>query len=196
MIQDIKGVKKIMRGLYKVAERGDGSKLKANEELTDWNFHNCILLCQLKIFPPTYIKTTNSCSLINLEFTISKTGNATMRISADNPLNVSSIAVVYEYFSELIKHYSTDDISQKDVYLSSIEFNKDYLNVRLDGVKCITIDNLIEQFKVYQKQSGLRIEHKTKAKFTVENIIDMLQNNPNSLEINMKLSEQHSDSTL
>ena len=35
----------------------------------------------------------------------------------------------------------------------------------------------------------MRIEHKTKVKLTVENVVDMLTNNPNSLETNIKLSK-------
>ncbi len=76
------------------------------------------------------------------------------------------------------------------MFIRTIEFNKDYSNLRLDGLNCITVDNLVEQFKLYQKKRGLRIEHKTKVPLTVENIVDMLSSNPNSIEHTIKLADQ------
>lgn len=158
--------------------------------LSDWNFHNCILSTQLRANYTPYQPTTHSFGLINVTFIISQSGKATLRISADNPLNVSSLCMAYAYFSEWLSQRYTGSITPKEVYISSIEFNKDYINLKLDGVCCITLDNLIEQFKVYQKKLGMRIEHKTKVSLTVENVLDMLTNNPNSLEVNMKLTHQ------
>ena len=189
LLPKIHGVKKVMRGLYKVVEGGDGTTIQPSTELHSWNFHNCILSCQLTNFPKKTITTTNSFNIINYEFVISIKGHASLRVSSDNPLNISSICSVYAYFSELISKHSKDVITQSKVYISTIEFNQDYKNLRLDGVKCITIDNLVEQFKVYQKKTAMRIEHKTKVKMTVENVVDMLTNNPNSLETNIKLSK-------
>ena len=98
--------------------------------------------------------------------------------------------MVAGYFQEQISKYSDSRPSFKDISVQTIEFNKDFTNLRLDGVKCITLDNLSEQFKVYQKKLGLRIEHKTKIRFNVENVVDMLATDPNSLELNIKLSKQ------
>jgi len=189
LLPKIKGVKKILRGLYKVVEGGDTPIISPIQELHSWNFHNCILSCQLTNHPKKTITTTYSFNIINYEFVISNSGHASMRISSDNPLNISSICSCYAYFSELLSKHSSDSITQKKCYISTIEFNKDYKNLRLEGVKCLTVDNLVEQFKLYQKKACMRIEHKTKVKLTVENVVDMLTNNPNSLETNIKLSK-------
>jgi len=190
MIQKIKGIEKIFRGLYKVVKGGDGAHPSPSLSLFNWNFHNCILSTTLTHHPHKNIQTTISLQLSNLKFEISTKGHATLRLAADNPLNISSISLLSNYFLELISKHSKDIITQKQVGISSIEFNHDYKNIRLDGVKSLSIDNLVEQFKVYQKKQGMRIEHKTKIAFNVENVIDMLQNNPNSLELNIKLANQ------
>lgn len=184
------GIEKKMRGLYKVYEGGDGCSLNPTDALQDWNFHNAVLSCQLTNFPAKLIQSTYSLGIINAEFILSSNGNATIRIAADNPLNVSSICIVYAYFKELISKYSDQIITEKDVYVKTIEFNKDYANLRLDGLNCITLDNLNEQFKIYQKKIGLRVEHKTKVDFNVHNIIEMLTSNPNNPEITKKVSDQ------
>ena len=77
----------------------------------------------------------------------------------------------------------------KNIIISSIEFNQDYVNLRLDGVNCITLDTLIEQFKLYQKENGLRIEHKLKIPVRLETIVDMLKNFPFAADIKQDLSE-------
>ena len=41
LLPKISGVKKVMRGLYKVVNEGDGTGSEL--ELKDWNFHNLIL---------------------------------------------------------------------------------------------------------------------------------------------------------
>jgi len=190
ILPKISGIKKIIRGLYKVVDRGDGTISSPTDVLSDWNFHNAVLSTSLAFDNPKTTHSTHSFGLINLEFIISKSGNATLRIASDNPLNVSSICMVYGFFCELIERHIATAPSASEVYIRTIEFNKDYSNLRLDGVGCLTIDNLCEQFKIYQKKRGLRLEHKTKVNFTVENIVDMLTNNPNSLESNVKLANQ------
>lgn len=190
ILPKLKEVKKVMRGVYKVVVRGDAPHHPFPNELHDWAFHNLVLSCQLLHFPGKLITSTHSFKIVNAEFTISKSGNATLRVACDNPLNISSICIVFAYFRELIGLHSNDPITATNVFISTIEFNKDYTNLRLDGVRCITLDGLAEQFKVYQKRLVMRVEHKTKVRFTPSDIVEMLTNNPNSLEMNMKLSAQ------
>ena len=190
ILPKLTGIKRIIRGFYKVVEGGDTPTSPPSEELIQWTFHNCILSSQLKDYPGKLIESTNSFGIVNYQFTISTTGNATLCVSSDTPLNISSLCSVYAYFSELLSKYSNDSITKETTFIRTIEFNKDYSNLRLDGIKCITLDSLVEQFKVYQKKLVMRIEHKTKVNFTVENIVDMLTNNPNSLELNIKLAHQ------
>ena len=190
ILPKLKGIRKTVRGFYKVVEGGDAPLSLTPDALTDWTFHNCIMSTITSYTKPNNISSTYSFGLINLEFTISKTGNATLRVATDTPLNVSSICLVYAYFLMLLKEHSQQIFLMNEVYIKTIEFNRDYSNLRLDGVNCITVDSLIEQFKIYQKRRGLRIEHKTKIPLTVENVVDMLTNNPNSLESNIKLAAQ------
>ena len=190
ILPKLENIKKVMRGVYKVYEWGDSPQSTHFSDLRSWNFHNCHLSSVLSNYPGRLIETTHSLNLLNLKFIINNQGKASLSVSSDFPLNVSSICLVAGYFKEQISKYSDSSPSFKDIMVSTIEFNKDYSNLRLDGVKCITLDNLTEQFKVYQKKIGVRIEHKTKIKFNVENIVDMLSSNPNSLELNLKLSKQ------
>lgn len=190
ILPHISNIKRVMRGVYKVAERGDSPHASAPDALHTWNFHNCILTTTLTNFPGRLILTTHSLILINLEFVISTKGKCTIRLSTDHPVNVSAICLVYGYLKELLSKYSNDIMTAKKVKVKTMEFNKDYTNLRLDGVKCITLDNLCEQFKVYQKKLGLRIEHKTKIPFNVQSVTDMLNNDPNSLELHDKLNRQ------
>lgn len=177
-----------IRGYYKVAKEGDTPLLENPKELTSWNFHNLILTTQLKDFKP--ISSKIYYGIVGLHYTISSTGKATIRLDCDVPLNVSSICMVFGYMKLLLSQYSTDNITEKDVYVSTIEFNKDYTNIRLDGVNSISVDSLTEHFKIYQKQLSTRIEHKTKVPFSVTTVVDMLKSNPNSMDIQVKLNEQ------
>lgn len=188
ILPKVKGLEKPLRGLYKVVKEGDGPISLTGGSLFDWNFHNLVLSTGLGSFPGKLVMSTHSFGLVNAEFVLSTVGNASLRVSSDHPLNVSSICFVDAFFRELIAKYSDDVV--KTVWVKTIEFNKDYDNLRLDGVKSITVDNLVDQFKLYQKKRGLRLEHKTKVPFSVDNIVDMLSRNPNSLELNIKLSQQ------
>lgn len=183
-------VQKVLRGVYKVVEWGDTPQSNTNPDLTKWNFHNCVLSTTINDYKGKLITRTHSLKLLNLEFVLNTKGKATLRASTDYPLNVSSLCMVGGFLIEELRQYSNSRLKFDDVSVSTIEFNRDFANLRLDGVKCITLDSLSEQFKIYQKKIGLRIEHKTKVKFSVQNVVDMLSTDPNSLEININLAKQ------
>jgi hypothetical protein len=182
LLPEISYVKKIIRGLYKIVPEGDGTTSPTTLELTDWNFHNCILSIQKLDISPDVLDDWNF-GLVKLSY-VAKQGKATLRIASDYPLNVSSLSFVAGFFADLV---SAD---WRKVMISSIEFNHDYSNLRLDGVNSISVDSLFEQFKVYQKSIGLRVEHKTKVPLAVESVVDMLRQQPQSLELNVKLQRQ------
>jgi hypothetical protein len=190
ILPKLSNVKKIMRGFYKVVETGDAPLSPTHSPLHSWNFHNCILSSVLKDFPARLIKSTISLKLVNLEFTISTKGKAVCRLASDFPLNVSSICLYAGYYRELVTKYSNTPPPLGSIKVQTIEFNRDYANLRLDGVNCITLDNLTAQFKAYQKKRGLRIEHKTKVNLNVENVVDMLSSSPSTLDLNVKLNRQ------
>jgi len=168
-----------LRGLYHlVAEEGDS-------QIFNWNFHNCILTCNLPDYSGERIKASYNFGIINYEFEIgAESKQATLRISTDYPMNISSICSCYAFFKVLVEASAEFHPELKDVAVSSIEFNKDYINLRLDGIKSISLENLIEQFKAYQKTNGLRLEHKTKLPFAVEDIVNMLTHIP--VAVNMQ----------
>ncbi len=185
----LQGVKKIMRGFYKVVVGGDGGCV-AHGDLLSWNFHNLVMSTDLGNSHNNFktISATYNFGLINCEFTISIKGQATLRVSCDTPLNVASINMVYGFFSKLVSDYSDAVIYESEVFIKTVEFNKDYANLRLDGLRCVTVESLCAQFKVYQKRLALRVEHKIKVPLSVENLVDMLQGSPVSLDLDVKLA--------
>ena len=189
ILPKIQGIKKIMRGLYKVVNGGDGTPKSDESRLTSWNFHNLHLSCILDFKPSQLIERTHSFGLLNFKFIISKKGRCTFSLASDYPLNISAINMVGEYFSTVLLVSYNASVTLKDIQISTIEFNRDYSNLRLDGVQCISLDSLNEQFKTYQKRIGLRIEHKTKVKFSSQDVVDMLTNNLNTTDIHTKLNQ-------
>ena len=186
----IANVKKIMRGLYKVVNRGDSPLTAPPDELRDWTFHNCILSCQTSFIPPKPENTTHSFSLINLKFILNQKGLLTCFVSTNQPLNLSSLDLVRGYMLQFISLHYYGVEPDVAVWIRTIEFNRDYSNLRLDGVGCIPLDSLCTQFKAYQKRRGLRKEYKTKIPFKVNDIVDMLTTAPQSIDTDMKLNHQ------
>ncbi len=179
LLPKMSNVLKVTRGFYKVLNRGDSPRLFP-VELVDWNFHNLILTARTvsanfdKVLDFDLVKIIISCN----------GGKAVARVSTDFPMNVSSICFVAGFFAHFAR------CKYGDVMVSTVEFNRDFKNLRLDGVNSISVDNLVEQFKVYQKKRGLRIEHKTKVPISAQTVVDMLSNNPNSVEFHLKLNAQ------
>ena len=190
ILPKIKNMTSPIRGLYKVVKEGDSPRALL-VELSDWNFHNLVLKTDLHSHWNSALVAEQvfEWGLVRGVFSISKSGSACLRIDTDYPINVSSLCLLNHIFNSILREYSIPAIAQRDLLVTTIEFNKDFKNLRLDGVQSISLDNLVEQFKIYQKQSGLRVEHKTKIPLSVETIVDVLSNNPNSIELNMKLSQ-------
>ncbi len=174
-----------IRGMYVLVDES------SHGSIFDWNFHNAQLSCPIQEYTGERIKETYNFGFINYEFEIGKISKkATLRISTNHPVNISSICCCYSFFVELIKNHTTVAAPALDkVLISSIEFNKDYINLRLDGPNCITLDSLLAQFKLYNKTLGLRIEHKLKIPIGCEVVFSMLKNNGNFIEINNTLYE-------
>ena len=172
-----------MRGIYVLVDEED------HGSIFDWNFHNAILSYNIPDYTGERIIKTNSFGFINYKFEIGKESKkATLNISTDHPLNISSLFCCYLLFSELIKRYAAVYPSPDKIWISTIEFNQDYKNLRLDGPKCITLDSLLAQFKVYEKKQGVRIEQKLKVPINSEVILSILSNSTNSIDNNQMLS--------
>jgi predicted transcriptional regulator len=186
ILPKIENIKKKFRGVYIVVNKGDGH----NSSLTSWNFHNCILTYTLPHSHNTPQAEEIDLDLIKLKFGLSSKGKATLRVSTDYPLNISSLTLVCHKFQDLISS-ATDIVPNfNHIEVSTIEFNQDFNDLRLDGVKSITINTLIEHFKLYQKRRGLRLEHKTKIRFGAQDVVEMLKSNPSTLDLQLKLNKQ------
>jgi hypothetical protein len=177
LTRGISGIEQVpgLNGVYRLV-----ANLRDNS-IFSYNFHNLILGVFLPNYKNETVKQTLSCDLTNFEFIIGKDSKrATMRISTpkiqgtDYPINVSSITLAFALFRELVFKFARIDVKMKDVQVNSIEFNRDYSNLKLEGVNCITIENLVEQFKIYQKSDKLRTEHKIKIPMNAEELIKLL----------------------
>lgn len=174
----MKDVKRPIRGIYTVVNEGDGPSVV--KELSDWNFHNAVLTYVLNDFSGELVEEVHNLGLVRVEFVISTVGKASCRLASDTPLNVPSLGLLSGYFIELLRHHSSDAVDSGQVRVSTVEFNKDYSNLRLDGMRAATVDSLSEQFKAYQKALGLRLERKPKGSFQVADLAELLVQKPHA----------------
>ena len=171
-----------LRGFYVLVEK------EGHDSVFKWNFQNCILSYELPNYSGELIDKTFNLELVNYTFTIGKESKkATLRISTDYPLNISALCSCALLFSSLTERYSSYNPEQKDILVSSIEFNKDFTNLRLDGVNSITLTNLIEQFKIYQKESCIRFEHKMTVPLKLEDVFSILS------QYNQPIKDDHKE---
>lgn len=150
-----------------------------------YNFHNLEIFYKSEIpLVERQLKVENSLnSLFRYRFIIgAKSKKASMRLSTKYPFNISSLGLAVEIFKKTIKEHLGLEISDKEIWISCIEFNKDYLNLRLEGINCITWDSLVAQFKLYQKKKGVREEFKKKIKFNFDLLESMLRKGISTVE--------------
>lgn len=189
-----KGIVKLkegLRGIYELVENDTHSSI------FDWNFQNTRLSCPLSNYTGEKIDTTLDFEFITYHFQIGKDSQqASIHIIADRPINLSSICVCFSYFSLLVKQYTSYLPKLEDTTISCIEFNQDYANLKFEGVKCITLTELFNQFKIYQKENCVRAEHKILVPIKAEAITSLLMNQTPYLSmlhnINIIKSKQNS----
>lgn len=181
-------IRREQRGLYIVDKGGDGGT--PPNPLFQWNFHNTVMTSphSLPMTQNPYSESLNL-DLLKLEITHEKE-KAYCRTSTDYPLNITSITLVAYTFCVWLNNRFNTEIRPKDIVISCIEFNKDYENLKLEGANSLSIDNLTSQFKLYQKKHGVRIEHKTKIPISVQSVTDMLNGNPYTTDVQVKLNQQ------
>ncbi len=174
------------RGLYvSVENEGYGS-------IFDYNFQNLILTCQLNKFdetPPPKVKNFGR-QIRTVLILHGKTKKATMRLSTSHCINISSLLVFIHYFIDEIKIHTNIEVSEEDVLISCIEFNRDYYNLRLDGVNCITLESLLSQYKLYQKKNMVREEFKLKVPISFKILNEMLSHGNLYSSITHKIENQ------
>jgi len=171
---ELRGVVRLkegFRGIYELVEKGPHS------DLFSWNFQNVWLSCPLPDYTGEKIDETFDFDFVKYEFHIGKESQqASVHIIADHPINLSSISVCFSYFSLLVKQYANYLPKLEETTISCIEFNKDYSDLKFEGVKCITLTELFNQFKIYEKPLGIRKENKITVPIKAEAILGLLNN--------------------
>lgn len=146
------------RGYYELVEN-------QYHGIFNFKFQNCVLTCPLPGLNQDLGPITSEFySLIKTSTSFYKnTASATMHVSSDYSIDLPALLTVVDNFVKQIKISSGIDLTTLDnISISSIEFNKDYSNFRLDGPNCITLTSLISQYKLYQKPNNkVREEFKT-----------------------------------
>lgn len=187
-----------IRGLYVSDEK------YAHGGIFDYNFHNLILTCPIPPFDKEFKPITNSLmNMVKTRLIIGKyTQMATLHVSTDYPINVSAILFVANHFINELKTQMGCEVALDSITISSIEFNKDYINLKLEGANCLTLSSMIAQYKLYQKKRGAREEFKMKVpigmpeiwqllkrgQFQAENRVEIEQLNKRIIKIDKQLS--------
>ncbi len=179
MLGRLKDILTKENGIYRLVDKyRDGS-------IFNWKLHNGKFTYLIKEYNGERINKEFNFGPCKYEFEIGKESKkATFSVaSSETPLEISSIYSLYLNFAFLVEKYTGYSPSIKEVTISSIEFNQDFINLRFDGINCITLDGLFEQFKIYDKEKFVRIEHKMKVSFGLNILIEMLNRSSNSIEI-------------
>lgn len=167
-----------IRGFYILVENSPHSSI------FDWNFHNAQLNYSVPEYGGNAISETFEFGLIRYDFNIGKKSKqANIHIITEHPIPLSTISVCFSYFSLLIQRYTGCTPNINDINVSCIEFNQDYANLRLEGASCITLTDLLNQFKIYQKENGVRIEYKLTVPIKPETIFSLLNKQGYSLSL-------------
>jgi len=171
---ELKGVIKLkegLRGIYELVEKD------FHDDLFSWNFQNVRLSCPLLNYEGNKIDEIFDFDFVKYHFEIGKESQqASVHIIADRPINLSSISVCFSYFSLLVKQYTSCLPKLEETTVSCIEFNKDNSALRFEGVKCVTLTELFNQFKVYEKSFGVRAENKIIVPVKADAILSLLNN--------------------
>jgi len=105
-----------------------------------------------------------------------KSKKASMRLSSETSFNICSLGLAVDVFQKIMEKELGIKVSDKEVWISCMEFNKDHSNLKLEGIKCITWDGMISQFKLYNKRTGLREEYRIKIPFNQDFLNKLLRN--------------------
>ncbi len=181
ILPKMEGVEGI-HGLYHLVEKD------THGQIFSWNFHNLNLTCPLDNYSGERINLSDNYEFIDYRFEVgAQTKKATLHVGSEYPLNMASLTFVALFFKHTIRTHTSIEVSDGDIIVSCVEFNKDTLDLRLEGVNCITLDSLLTHFKLYQKENCLRKEYKTKVPFKIENLFDMLNQGKNLVETETKI---------
>lgn len=133
--------------------------------------------------------------LIKYRFEIGlKSQKATMTIATDYPLDFSCLGLVGHLFQELIEKHCNFRPDTNQIIVNTIEINKDYYNVTLEGGTSIRLDTALVEYKLYYKEKKyVREEYKLKVPVNLSFIRNLIETGPFYAEINQKLYKLSSD---
>lgn len=158
-------------------------------EIFTWNFQNLNLRVEgIKIVKK--LEKVLPFSLFKISIIFNPNNNKiSMRLSTKHPLNISSVELVALFFVSEIKNNTGKNVEYSDIIVSSMEFNKDFENLRIDGANCITLDSLINNFKIYNKKKGVRFEDKPKIPFPLDSLMEVLTSGVQGIEMIKEVRE-------
>lgn len=178
---NVSTVKNLVKNMPEIIKKRSGRGLYALDQkyphgkIFDWNFHNLRLRVEnIKIPKKVNKKITFSLFEIMILFNPNNNKVSMSLKNKERPFNIASLELVAFFFKSEIKKNTGENVKYSDIIVSSIEINQDFENLRIDGLKCITLDSLINQFKAYNKKGGLRIENKIKIPFPLDMIMEIL----------------------
>ena len=169
---DVEGVvrtKQGLRGCYVLVE-------ESGHNILCWKFHNLILTHKLSSPVREKISIKLIQPLSKITFGIGeKTHQATLRFSSKFPRSIQDLETISLLFQHLIEKSKYPVPKIDAIEVRSVEFNRDYHNLKIEGANCITVDGLLTQFKLYNKRNGLREEYKIKVPINLTFMIDLLR---------------------
>ena len=177
-----------LRGFYSLVEENTHS-------LNEWLYQNGVLVFESEEIGGVMdvVRINPLSEFIKYRFKLTRnTQKAIMHFSTDYPVNFSSIGLLVEIFIKLIEEEVKIKVDLEKVYFSTIEFNKDYNNLRLDGTKCISFTSLISQYKLYQKKTALREEVKITTQVDAKILMRLLKQGAVSSNLEVRLRDLES----
>jgi len=140
----------------------------------DPKFQNITLQCRAKN-PIERVKKVYEYKIATLSIESGKkSGKITGRISAEPPLTHREMCLMGDFFISLIGELFGETPDPHDIQVVTLEVNWDYPNMRLEGVSCITLEDLFGLEKVYNREDGVRHEYKVKVALTLKEFRTLL----------------------
>ena len=111
----------------------------------------------------------------------------TGRISCDSGMDMNAVVFALNRFFDLVKERTGHDLDV--VVVKTVEFNRDYLGIRLDGVKCYTRKGLFEAVeRIYQKEDDVvRHEFKVSREMSVDEFTALIRGGVSNYDLQQGL---------
>lgn len=172
-----KRVIKESRGYYKLVDDSTHE-----DDIFSYNLHNIVLTYSFDALTiDSKISETINAYLGKITFGIgAKSKKATMCISTDYPFSFASIGLLAIYFEQKIIEHCGIKISANKILIKSIEFNKDYKGLKLEGINSLTLTNCVANFKIYQKENRVRKEYRINEPISMNLLLGILGSNLNN----------------